>query len=224
MFYLALFLTLLSGLCWTLTYFFSIRVGFQDKLDAMPFLALALNIAWEALYTVTGLYDSLTNVQAWVNLVWVAFDVVLLYIYFKFAGKEFRAPKKYFIPWSVFGLVMAFVLQIVFLIGFGTYDLGTANLGILTNLLNPHLGCWYSAFIQNLVMSFLYIGMFIRRRGAAGQRLTIAVSKCIGTFAPTIMYGVMLGDKVVLALGLFTFVLDVIYIWMVSRGEKFFAE
>ena len=83
-------------------------------------------------------------------------------------------------------------------------------------------GCWYAAFIQNLIMSFLYIAMFVKRKGAKGQPMTIAISKCIGTFAPTILYGGIMVDKVVLTAGIFTFLLDLIYIWMLIQKEKFF--
>lgn len=135
---------------------------------------------------------------------------------------EFSAPKKYFIPWSIFGLIMAVGMQIAFLAGLGYYDLKVANYEMLESLMNPALGCWYAAFIQNLIMSFLYIAMFIKSKGDKGQSMTIAVSKCIGTLAPTILYGGIMWDKVVLATGIFTFLLDLTYIWMLTQKEAFF--
>ena len=51
---LQLFLTLLSGICWTLVYLDGIRVGLRDHSYAIPFWALALNLAWEFLYGVQG--------------------------------------------------------------------------------------------------------------------------------------------------------------------------
>ncbi len=224
MFYVSLFLTLLSGISWTLVYTLSIREELRSHVTAMPFLALALNIAWEGLYTVTGLADSLTNVQAWVNLVWVGFDVVLLVLYFKYSPEEFDAPKKYFVPWSVLGLVISVAMQIVFMFSFGNFDLEAAGLTKFGSLMNTNLGCWYSAYLQNLAMSFLYIAMFIRRRGTKGQTKAIAVSKCIGTLAPTIQFGMMFGNKLVLVTGLCILVLDIIYIWMLGKGERFFKE
>ena len=44
-----LILTVVSGVCWTIVYIEGIRVGFKDKSYAIPFYALALNIAWELL-------------------------------------------------------------------------------------------------------------------------------------------------------------------------------
>jgi len=46
---MGLFLTILSGICWTAVYIELIRVGFRDKACGMPFWALGLNIAWEAI-------------------------------------------------------------------------------------------------------------------------------------------------------------------------------
>ena len=220
---MAIFLTILSGLCWTLTYYYSIRIGFRDKVDAMPFIALALNITWEGLYAFTGLTSNLSNIQAWINLVWVIFDLFLLYVYFKFAKEEFAktAPKKHFIPWSIFILIMSVALQIVFMNGFGKASVDT---GMLGNIIDVRLGAWYSAFIQNLVMSMLYIAMFIKRRGNKGQSLFIAINKCIGTFAPTILFGFIFHNNVVIVLGMFTFMLDLIYIWILCKGKRFFVE
>jgi hypothetical protein len=49
-----LVLTIVSGLCWTIVYIDGIRVGLRDKSYAIPFYALALNFAWELLYTILG--------------------------------------------------------------------------------------------------------------------------------------------------------------------------
>jgi hypothetical protein len=52
---LKLVLTVISGVCWTVVYIEGIRIGFRDKSYAIPFYALALNLAWESLHTVFGL-------------------------------------------------------------------------------------------------------------------------------------------------------------------------
>jgi len=52
-------------------------------------------------------------------------------------------------------------------------------------------GPWYSAFLQNLIMSVLYINMFVSRGSTKGQSLSIAISKWIGTLTPTILLGII---------------------------------
>jgi hypothetical protein len=43
---MALFLTVLSGLAWTIVYAEGIRLGFRDRTYAIPLAALGLNFAW----------------------------------------------------------------------------------------------------------------------------------------------------------------------------------
>ena len=62
-----LFLTILSGLAWTLVYIESIGVGFRQKTYAMPVAAVALNFAWESTYSAHDLSTD-PSVQAIVNL------------------------------------------------------------------------------------------------------------------------------------------------------------
>jgi hypothetical protein len=74
----------------------------------------------------------------------------------------------------------------------------------------------YSAFLQNLLMSGLFIAMFVGRRGPRGQSMTIAVAKCIGTAAPTIIFGVYEGSAFILTLGILCFIFDVAYIVLLA--------
>jgi hypothetical protein len=84
-------------------------------------------------------------------------------------------------------------------------------------------GASYSAFSQNLLMSILFIAMLARRGSRAGQSLTIAVNKWIGTLAPTILYGALgegafpRGSFLILTLGIFCSIFDLIYVWLLAR-------
>ena len=194
-----LFLTLLSGICWTIVYLKSIHVGIKDKTYAMPLFALALNISWEGLYSFTGLMSNAASAQNWINLIWFLFDILIVYTYFKFGKTEFSkyADAKFFIPWSLLIFIMSIVIQYAFLIEFGK------------------LGPVYSAFIQNLIMSVLFINMIVTRENTKGQNLTIAISKWIGTLAPTILIG-MQGNMLAMILGIFCSVFDIIYIYYLN--------
>ena len=91
---LKLILTVISGVCWTIVYIDGIRIGFRDKSYAIPFFALALNFAWEALYTFFGFRINGINVQNIFNAVWLTFDIGILYTFFKFGQKYFRTGLK----------------------------------------------------------------------------------------------------------------------------------
>lgn len=49
-----LFLTVLSGVAWTIVYIDGLRVGIKDKSFAMPLWALGLNISWELIHFILG--------------------------------------------------------------------------------------------------------------------------------------------------------------------------
>ena len=220
-------LTVISGVCWTIVYIEGIRIGFRDKSYAIPFYALALNFTWELLYTYFGFRTNGVTVQNCFNAIWFAFDVGILYTYFKFGRKYFllnraeiqetryesgvKPPhsKNMFVAWSVLGLITAFGVQYAFRREFGVSKAAA-----------------YSAFPQNLIMSILFIGMLVKRGSREGQSLTIAVNKWIGTLAPTILYGVIgegafpRGSFLILTVGLFCSVFDVIYIWLLANTKR----
>lgn len=216
-----LLLTVISGVCWTIVYIDGIRIGLRDKSYAIPFYALALNLAWELLYTYHGFRINGVDAQNIFNAAWLIFDIGILYTYFRFGRKYFpgfrnqppaiptgRDSDFAFIGWSVVGLLTAFALQYAVIREFGVAK-----------------GAAYSAFPQNLIMSILFIAMLVKRGSREGQSLLIAVSKWIGTLAPTILYGILgqsgfpRGSFFILTVGLFCSVFDVIYIWLVAKAK-----
>ncbi len=185
--YIKLALMLISGVAWTIVYIQCIRIGFKHKTYAMPFWALALNLAWEIFHGAYDLKELGPQLQVIINAIWGIFDLIILITFLKFGKKYF--PKniniKWFYPWFITVLVISFFVQFIFIVEFGTVK-----------------GGGYAAFLQNLLMSVLFISMFIQRKGPDGQSLTIAISKCIGTLAPTILFGIVgsdtMGDQIFL--------------------------
>lgn len=211
-------LTVISGVCWTIVYIEGIRIGFRDQSYAIPFYALALNFAWELLYTFFGFRLNGVTVQNIFSAVWFTFDVGILYTYFRFGYKYFSADVKalasdgtgdsLFTAWSILGLAAALAVQYAFIKEFGVAR-----------------GAGYSAFLQNLLMSVLFIAMLVKRRSREGQSLSIAINKWIGTLAPTILYGVIgeggfpRGSFLILVAGMLCSVFDLIYIAMLLRSK-----
>lgn len=194
-----LFLTLLSGICWSIVYIEIIRHGFKDKTYGMPLFALGLNFAWEVIYSI----DSLSNisVQGIVNIIWVALDVVIVFTYFKY-GKEFfpDKAKAYFIPFSILVFMTCFVIQFAFYLRFDSIEASE-----------------YSAFLQNAAMSVLFVTMLFMRGNTRGQSISIAIAKWIGTLAPTILMGFLESFNIYIILcGIICSVFDIIYIIFIS--------
>jgi len=193
---MVLFLTMLSGIAWTVVYVDSIRIGFAARTYAMPVAALALNITWEAIYSVHGMTTAI-SAQAVINVVWTVADLLIVVTFVRFGRRELPG----FVSRGLFALGAvgvfgtALVVQLLFIDEFG-WDSGSG----------------YAAFLQNLLMSGLFIAMFVARRGARGQTLTIAVSKWLGTLAPTIAFGALGHNTFVLGVGLLCSVFDLAYI------------
>lgn len=207
-------LTVVSGICWTVVYIEGIRVGFKDRSYAIPFYALALNFAWELLHTIFG-FRAGVSLQTLINAVWFTFDVGILYTYFKYGRKYFPRdlPARWFTGWSILGLLTALCVEYAFIGEFGVA-----------------VGAGYSAFLQNLLMSVLFINMLVKRGSSEGQSLYIAVNKWIGTLAPTILFGIVgdggfpKGSFLILVLGIFCSIFDLTYIWMLFRMKPVFAR
>lgn len=200
-------LTLISGICWTLVYIEAIRVSRRDKSYAVPFYALALNISWELIYTIYGFRRGV-DLQTNINAVWFLFDLGILYTYFKYGNRDSASAGRAFgfTRWSVLVLMISFAVEYGFLREFG-----------------EAVGAGYSAFLQNLLMSVLFIEMLARRGTSRGQSLLIAVNKWIGTLAPTILFGILgdggfpKGSFLIVMLGGLCSVFDLIYIGMLVR-------
>ncbi len=200
---LVIVLTLVSGVSWTLVYADIINRGLRDKTYGMPFFALAFNIAWEFIYAFL-IYQGLP-LQRIVNLVWFVLDLAILVTYFKYGTSEFPGNyRAFFVPWSMAALVIAFVVL---------YFAGTEFPGAR--------GEAYSAFVQNLMMSVLFVGMLVRRNNVQGQSIGIAFFKWLGTLAPSVSVWLATGSRLLLVLGIAIFFYDVLYIVLLYR--KFIA-
>lgn len=196
---------LLSGICWTIVYIQLIVTGFKEKTYGMPFIALALNFAWEAIHSLFGIKNNIFSLQTWLILVWFLLDIIIVYTYLRYGKQYFpkHTSKKYFAPWTVIIFLMSFVIQYYFAIEFGS------------------LGGIYSAFLQNLIMSILFINMLVSRSDLKGQNLIIGINKWIGTLSPTILYGVIYEYKLILILGIFCSLFDILYIYFLNQIKKF---
>lgn len=196
-------LTLISGISWTLVYILIINRSFKDKTYGMPFWALAFNISWEFIFSFIFVSDRPDHkLQHFVNEVWLVFDVIILVTYFLYGKKDWpeKVSSKWFYPYSVLVLAATGIFVYMFCI-----ELNNKN-GM------------YMAFIQNMMMSWLFIAMLIKRNNLHGQLIGIGVFKLLGTLAPTLLFG--LNHPFVMFLGINCFVADSIYIAMLWNKKR----
>lgn len=194
---LGMVLVVISGLCWSAVYVDSIRTGFKQKTYCMPLFALGLNIAWEGIY---AYYEVLgrgsVSLQGIANAVWFFLDIVIVITYFKFSKNDCKteSERRWQIPFGILALVICVVIQLLFICEFGDKQ---AEI--------------YSAYLQNIAMSVAYLYMLNRRQSDKGQTMLIAVCKCVGTLAPTLI-GVIESNAFIVVTGIVCFILDVLYI------------
>jgi hypothetical protein len=199
-----LFLTIVSGVAWTAVYIDAVRIGFRDRSYAIPAAALALNFAWEVLYASRSVATGITA-QGVFNIVWGLADVAIVVTFVKFGRSELPAwlTRGMFIGWALLLALTACLVQWLFVVEFGW----TAA---------PR----YSAFLQNLLMSGLFIAMFAARAGTRGQSLLIGTAKWIGTLAPTVAFGWLGGSPLILGLGGLCSIFDLAYIALLRRARR----
>ena len=166
---------LISGIAWTITYIGLIYRGFRDRTFGMPLIALALNIAWEFVFSFVYPPDEAYILV--VNCVWFLFDVVIAYTFLRFGysywKEAFGVSKATFRSMFVLAVGGALLIMLTGAEFFG--GLG----GFFRD--SPVEASRFIACLQNLVMSVGFLAMLWLRRSSAGQSLLIAVSKTIGT-------------------------------------------
>ena len=196
-------LKLICGLCWSTVYITLIYQGFKHKSYGMPFIALGLNLGWETIYSFYHFDLSDISLQRGINIFWFILDLVIVYQYFLYGKKHFseKLNIKRFVPWSILALMVCFIVEYMFLVEFGAKP-----------------GAKYAAFLQNLIMSFLFIDMLLKRNNVAEFSMLVAVCKWIGTLASTVLFG--MENNFILAMGLFCCLIDMIYIALLFQFKR----
>lgn len=197
---------LASGIFWTLTYVCVIRQGLRDRTYAMPFLAMVINIVWEFLFTFV--YPSVGGaMQESINFVWLALDVGIVAVFLRYWRSDYpkNLPESYF--WPTLGLTVLLVspMLVATVAVFGRED-----------------GSVYTAFVDNLIMSALFVSMVVRRGDRRGQSMLIAWGKLLGTVTASIsQYLYDPGNVLWLVIYLEILILDLVYVWLLARVPRY---
>lgn len=132
-------------------------------------------------------------------------NVLIIVTFFKYGKAYFPDnAKKFFIPISILVFATCFVLQFAFYFRFENIEASQ-----------------YSAFARNATMSILFLTMLYQRNSAKGQTMLMAVAKCLGTLAPTILGGFIVGFNIyIILMGLVCLVFDIIYVVALYKTKK----
>jgi len=202
-------LLITCGIGWTIAYIDCIRIGLKDKTYAMPFWALALNFSWETYNTLQGYIHYDFHSTTIINLIWIVFDIGIFYTYFKYGNRELKMNPRVFYSTPILVLLLFYAVNHAFGLQFGLLK-----------------GAIYVAFLDNLMMSLLFIKLLKRRGNLKGQSFVIAISKCIGTVASASLVGITginsAGGPMlsILILGILILTVDLRYIYLMYRIKK----
>jgi len=153
-----------GGLLWIATYLLIVRRGFIDHACGMPLPALAVNFAWELMWGVV-LPDK--PPMDTVNQVWAAVDLVIVAQYLRWGRADWPrfAPASWFVPSVVFTFGAACAL-----VYFASYEWK-----------DWEVGGAYVAWLDNIMMSALFLHWAMTRDHVRGQSLWIGLTKGLGT-------------------------------------------
>jgi hypothetical protein len=197
-----LLLSLAGGACWIFVFYKMIRLGIRDKTYCIPLFSLGLNLTWEIVYSVEGIF--FIQIQTFICIAWFFLNTVNVYLYFKYGRERFpERLQKIFIPLSIATFLFCLGIQAAF---YFQFDIRPAS--------------QYSAFLQNVLMSLLFIYMFYTRSDMRGQSLSIGIAKSLGSLAYVIQQGyIEMINPYIIVCGALSLSADIYYIILVAAAR-----
>lgn len=199
-----------SMIFWCVTYIECIRIGSRQKTYCVPLLALCINFCWELFSFVD--YIAIQGENAFIYVLyglWLFLDVGIVITYYLYGEREFfkirRKDSHHFfiiVTTVVFGVVIGIVTMLYII---------EENWKL------------YISFTDNVLMSALFIAMYYIRSGTRGQTLSIAITKCIGTFCATLTM-VLSGQRFGVVMGGICLILDIAYVVILAKHPQFLPD
>lgn len=186
------------GLFWIITYILIIKQGLQDKRYGMPMVAICANISWEFIFSF--MYPQ-NDLQRIITFAWFLLDIFIMMQFLHYGHKEYKkiVPRKIFYSSFLITLVVSFFTILAVMHEFNDLE-GK-----------------YAAFIQNLMMSGLFIALFLQRGNLSGQSMGIAVCKMIGTMFAAVGFYMYFRTPLITIISLATLIYDWLYIVLIYR-------
>lgn len=190
---------------WIITYILIIKQGIKDKRYGMPMAAICANISWEFIFS---FIHPISDLQRILTFLWFLLDIFILMQFLLYGYKEFKKiiPRKVFYASFFITLVVSFFTILAMMYEFD--DMA----GI------------YAAFFQNLMMSGLFIALFIQRGNLSGQSMGIAVCKMIGTVFAAVGFYLYFRTPLITIISIAIFIYDWIYIVLIYRFSVKFSK
>ena len=209
-----LFLQILSGAFWIITYILIIYKSLKDKTYGMPLFALSLNLAWEFTFSFIYPPDGLVFAKI-IFLTWFFLDLIILYTFFKYGYKNVKCKNIISKKSLYIFTIIIIIFSIVFMILAGN-DFSV----LFENDITQASG--FIANIQNLIMSILFVSMLLNRGNTLGQSIAIAIFKWIGTLSVDILKFTNMLPSITTELFIIALIqfFDILYIYLIYIYSK----
>ena len=198
----------IGALLWITAYVLIIVRGFKDKSCGMPLAALAVNFAWEVMW---GFILPDKPPMDTVNRIWALVDVLIVVQFLAYGRSRLPSglPPAAFFPLTFTAFALAFGVVVLGSYEFADWVVGGA----------------YIAYLDNVMMSALFVGWALYREDVDGQSMWIAITKGLGTATISVAQHrineeVLGGSPFLTWLFVVCAVLDAIYVWLLWRRMK----
>jgi hypothetical protein len=196
---------------WLVAYGFTLLRCWRDKSYGFPWMAIALNVTWEFIYSFVYV-DRAAPLWYQGNRLWILLDLGLLAQLLRYGRPLQRIPeiRRWFHPLVALSLAGSYGFILLFADAFDDWSGGEI------------------AFVTNLIMSLLFIFMYFERRDLRGLSYRAAWAKMVATFLillVTLPYHSLVTPNpawvgFLLYCGLVTFALDATYVVLLTRARR----
>lgn len=193
-------------LLWVVVYFFTINNIRQKNFVEIPVITVCGNIAWEFLWSWVFVTD-MGLLFVWGYRLWFFLDCYIVYGLFRYGAKQIDIPELrrharpifFFCLWAWLAILYYYIKN---------YDAPISHMGA------------YSGYILNLLISGLYIPLFLRSKNHHLFSYPVAWCKGLGTLLISVFCFLHFTDGFLLIMCLVTAVLDGAYIYLFARARN----
>ncbi|UKN02042.1 hypothetical protein K6119_00750 [Paracrocinitomix mangrovi] len=201
-----LIVTSIGWIFWITLYILIIKKIREEKYVEMPWICALGNISWE--FTWGFFFYQTINLGeffVWSYRAWFFLDIYILWGVFKYGKKQIDIPEiKQYFNWLVLAVIAIWIALYATFIASG-FD---------------HKWGSQSAYISNVVISTLFITLFLRQWRQRKFSKLMAWCKCLGTLAYTIVYfNFDFPNIFVHVIGGVVFLLDISYLIMLYKMQ-----
>ena len=193
-------------LLWIIVYVFTLRSIRTKQFMDIPLATVCGNIVWEFLWSFVFFTD-MGSLYQWGYRIWFFMDCAIVYGAFRYGYKQITLPSlRERAPW-LFALGIACWAPVLYFY-IARYDAPISHMGA------------YSGYILNVMISALYIPLFLRLKDKSLFSYPSAWCKAIGNLLINLFCFLHFNDGFLLSLCVLTTVFDAVYLYLLKQPQQ----